>query len=173
MWLSIRLITPLQTRPCQAAEERSQASASPHSSLEVPKYERCLAATRPRVFCQFFLMLESRLVQSQNNEQESLLGSNIDRTLDRQHSPIMKDLTCQNASQSHMWDLHTQYSTLIPSTHCLNLTQTNENLNGEIVTREAEQHHRANPCDNIFRQMHIKCRRGDEKHGSKRTNETL
>lgn len=118
-------------------------------------------------------MLESRLVQSQNNEQESLLGSNIDRTLDRQHSPIMKDLTCQNASQSHMWDLHTQYSTLIPSTHCLNLTQTNENLNGEIVTREAEQHHRANPCDNIFRQMHIKCRRGDEKHGSKRTNETL
>lgn len=44
MWLSFRLITPLQTRPGQGVEERSQASASPQSLLRVPNKERSVGS---------------------------------------------------------------------------------------------------------------------------------
>ena len=40
MWLSIRLITPLQNRPGQGVEELSQASASPQSLLRVKNMKR-------------------------------------------------------------------------------------------------------------------------------------
>lgn len=44
MWLDIRLITPLQTRPGQGVEEHSQASASPQSVLGVPNKGRSVGS---------------------------------------------------------------------------------------------------------------------------------
>lgn len=66
----------------------------------------------------------------------------------------------------------TEYCTLIPSTQSLNLTRTNENPNGKIVT-----HTKQNitldqiPLMTFFEQMQTECRRGNEKDNSERTNE--
>lgn len=62
-----------------------------------------------------------------------------------------------------------KYCTFIPSTQSLNLTRKNENPNGEIVT-----HTKQNitldqiPADDIFKQMQIEFRRGNEMHNSER-----
>lgn len=64
----------------------------------------------------------------------------------------------------------TNYCTLIPSTHSPTLTQTNENPKGKIVTHKAKHHPSPNPADDIFKQMQMECRRGNEKDNRERMN---
>lgn len=50
MWLSIRLITPLQKRPGQGVEELSQTSASPQSPLGAPNMQRSVGSDQASCF---------------------------------------------------------------------------------------------------------------------------
>lgn len=92
MWLSIRPITPpppLQTRPGQAVEERSQPSASPQSLMGDPDRERSVGYDPASCFLLACYGRNLALDSLDNKEKDTNVTSRISSVM-RMKSEIFK-----------------------------------------------------------------------------------